>query len=138
MKKTFYLIGLFISLAAITKAQGYKYELVREYFKDHGYAIGQEWNCPLKEGEYFTKTFKFESGITYDIVALSEDNDVLDVDMQLFEDGELYTGDTKSSAYAEVAFTPQEDRTLTIKTKNYSSKTPYYASKVYFMIAYKY
>ncbi len=141
MKKTLFIIGLFISLATITNAKplpGVTYNSVRLLLQSYGYGIGQEWSCPLEQGEYFTKTFTFDAGVQYDIVALSEDMDVTDVDIEILTpDGYEYDKDTSTDRFAEVNFTPSYTRTLTIKVKNYSSNTPNYGSKVYFMIGYK-
>lgn len=123
--------------AAAVKAQS-KHDVVVATLKLMGYSIGQEWNCPLKEGQYFTKTFKFDEGVNFDIVALSEDGDVRDVDMEILSPyGTPLLKDTRSDNYAEVNFTPDYTRSLTIKVKNYSSDAPNYASTVYFIVAYK-
>jgi hypothetical protein len=141
MKKFLLVAAVLISFSSISFAQsstGFTYNFIRGYCQGLGYSIGQEWNANLAQGDYFTKTFTFDEGVEYDIVALSEDNDVQDVDIQILTpSGDVYTQDTKTSAYAEVNFTPSYTRTLTIKVKNYRSRTPNYASKVYFMIAYR-
>lgn len=138
MKKNLFALGICILLSFISKGQGITYNFIREYCIGLGYSIGQEWNSNLKQGQYFTKTFTFYSGTEYDIIALSEDEDVLDVDIEITTpSGDIYEKDTKTNAYAEVNFSPSFDRSLTIKVKNYSSRTPNYASKVYFFIAYK-
>jgi len=142
MKKTFYFIAILISLSSFSKAQpsgtGFTYNFIRGYCIGLGYGIGQEWHSSLEQGQYFTKTFTFNRDVEYNIIALSEDLDVLDVDIQVYTDsGDIYAEDTSSDRFAEVNFTPSYTRTLTIKVKNYSSNTPNYASKVYFLIAYK-
>ena len=138
MKKVIFVIGLLIAFSSISRAQGYTYNFVRNYAQGMGYGIGQEWNSQLQQGQYFTKTFTFDRNVQYDIIALSEDGNVLDVDMEvLTPSGALYDRNTRSGRFAEVTFTPGYDRTLTILVKNNSSNTPYNASKVYFLVAYK-
>ena len=138
MKKFLFVIGMLIAFASASKAQGYAYTYIRNYAQGMGYGIGQEWNCGLSQGQWFTKTFTFNAGVTYDIIALSDDGSVLDVDMEILTpSGYLYDRNNRTGKFAEVIFTPTYDRNLIIKVKNNSSETPYYASRVYFMIAYK-
>lgn len=138
MKKFLFVIGMLIAFASASHAQGYAYTYIRNYAQGMGYGIGQEWNCGLEQGQSFTKTFNFKSGVTYDIVALSDDGSVLDVDVEILTpSGYLYDRNSRTGKFAEVVFTPTYDRNLTIKVKNNNSETPYYASRVYFMIAYK-
>lgn len=137
MKKFIILTGLLFMTAAAVHAQS-KYNVIVATLKLMGYSIGQEWNCPLKEGQYFTKTFTFDEGVNFDIIALSEDGDVRDVDMEILTPGGYtYAKDTRTDNYAEVNFTPTFTRELTIRVKNYSSDAPNYASTVYFIVAYK-
>jgi hypothetical protein len=136
MKKLVILTGLLFMTAAAVHAQT-KGEVVEATLKLMGYSIGQEWNCPLKEGQYFTKTFKFDEGVNFDVIALSEDGNVQDVDMEILSPlGIPLLKDTRSG-YAEVNFTPNYTRSLTIKVKNYNSDTPNNASTMYFIVAYK-
>lgn len=138
MKKVLFIIGLLICISSICRAQGFTYNYIRNYAQGMGYNIGQEWNSQLQEGQYFTKTFTFDRNVQYDIIALSEDGNVLDVDMEILTpSGYVYDSNNRSSRFAEVVFTPSYDRTLTIKVKNCSSCSPYYASKVYFIVAYR-
>jgi len=137
MKKFIALTGLLFTTAAAVHAQS-KYNVVVATLKLMGYSIGQEWHSQLKEGQYFTKEFTFNEGVNFDIIALSEDGDVQDVDMAIFNPGgERVAKDTRTDNYAEVNFTPSYTRDLTVEVKNYRSYTPNYASTVYFIVAYK-
>ncbi|MBS1521821.1 MAG: hypothetical protein JST50_12540 [Bacteroidetes bacterium] len=138
MKKFLFVIGMLIAFASVSKAQGYAYTYIKNYAQGMGYGIGQEWNAGLEQGQYFTKTFTFNAGVQYDIIALSDDGNVLDVDIEILTpSGYLYDRNSRTGKFAEVVFTPTYDRTLTIKVRNCGSETPYYASRVYFMVAYK-
>lgn len=138
MKKSIYLSAMLVLFVSFVQAQSFRYNFYKGYFQGLGYDIGQEWHGDLKQGQYYTKTFNFNRYLEYHIVALSEDDDVEDIDMHVYTSyNSVYMKDDDESALAEVAFTPSFDRSLTIKVKNYSSSTPNYASRVYFFIAYK-
>jgi len=138
MKKTILILVVLISLFQTTHAQGEKYRVAKNYYIKKGYSIGQEWYNDLEQGQYFTKSFSFENNAEYAVVALSEDNDVRDVDIEILTAaGDIYEKDTQVDALAIVSFTPSFTRNLTIKVLNYRSRTPDYASRVYFFVAYR-
>ncbi|HTD42443.1 MAG TPA: hypothetical protein VK671_17560 [Mucilaginibacter sp.] len=138
MKKFLFVIGLLIAFASVSHAQGFTYSYIKNYAQGMGYGISQEWYAPLEQGQHFSQSFNFHANTQYDIIALSEDGNVLDIDLEVVTPlGYEYASNNRSSRYAEVTFTPAYDCTLTVKVKDCSSYSPYYASRVYFMIAYK-
>jgi|GEM_PF-1975540 len=138
MKKTTTILVLLLSFFQTTHAQGERYRIAKNYYLNKGYSIGQEWYNDLKQGQYFTKSFLFKKYTEYAVVALSEDTDVQDVDIEILTAADdIYEKDTQTDALAVVNFTPSFSRNLTIKAINYRSGTPNYASRVYFFVAYR-
>ncbi len=93
----------------------------------------------LKEGgstSWWYRTFR--SDREYAVVAFSEDGDVDDVDLEIQTgSGYAFKRDVLIDALPIVTFSVGYDRQLRIKMTNYSSSTPNYASKCYFMIFYR-
>ena len=104
----------------------------------NGYSISTDRYADLKQGQTTSYTRTFYEGTEYLIFGLSDDNDVLDVDIYLYRmDGTEYDKDTDSESVAVVEFYPSFTREMKVTVKNYSSLTPNYASRCRIIIAYK-
>jgi len=135
---TIILALLFLSISITAGAQGTVYNFVKGYGQGLGYSIKGEYHCNLKQGEACTQKLTFYKGSDYDVLAFSEDGDVQDIDVKILTSyNTTYVEDNSAKDYAEVTFSPSFTRSLTIRVKNYSSNTPYYASKIYFIVFYK-
>jgi len=85
---------------------------------------------------YYYKTFY--AGLTYGILAFSDDGDVQDVDIYTYySDGTLFMKDTSNANYAALDFVCYSNTTLKIVIKNYKTNTPDYPSVCRFFVAYK-
>jgi hypothetical protein len=126
------------SVLAFSQSGSSEYRQVLSLLKDKGYSISTEQVADLKQGEtaYHFKTFY--KNLDYVIVAMSDDDDVTDVDVYLYEeDGDEYTKDTDTKNVAVVKMSPLLTRDMKVVIKNYASNSPNYASKCRFVIAYK-
>ena len=131
-------VMLSISVFAFSQNGTSDYNEVLSLLKDKGYTISTEQVADLKQGEtaYHFKTFY--NNLDYVIVAMSDDDDVSDVDIYLYEDnGDEYTKDTDTKNVAVVKMSPLVTREMKIVIKNYASNSPNYASKCRFVVAYK-
>lgn len=138
MKKFLLMLTLLlVSVVGFSQSQRY-YEL-KAFYLDRGYNIGNEQNFKCVQGSSFYSIMNFSPSSQYVVVAMSDDSDVLDVDVYLYySDGTLFMKDTDSSNIAIISFncTSYVNNTK-IYVKNYSSRTPNYASTLRFFIAYK-
>ena len=138
MKLLFSFFALLLSLSAFSQAQSPLYRQVKDLLIDDDYVIGQERFSNIAQGGSFTNSFTFFAGTTYMIAAVSDDEDVTDVDLAvLYSDGSACVEDKDASRIAEVTFTPSFTRTLKVLVTNYRSDDPYYASRCRFVIGYK-
>lgn len=135
MKKLLIALTLFaVSLTAMSQTN---YETYKNYCRNYGWNIGNEQYANLVQGSSAYTYMNFTSGSTYKIVACSNDNDVTDVDVYVYlSDGTLFMKDTDSSALAIVTFNCTYSQQVKIVIKNYSSRTPLYASTIRYFIAY--
>ena len=128
---------LLVSLVGFSQSQRY-YEL-KNYYRGLGYSIGNEKYQTCIQGASFYSYMNFSPSSEYVIVAMSDDSDVLDVDIFMYySDGSLFMKDSDSSNLAIISFSCSSYVNNTIiYVKNYSSTTPNYASTLRFFIAYK-
>lgn len=137
MKKLLF-ISCFILSTTLALAQGNSYREVKAYLRREGYTISNDLYADLRQGNtsYYHKTFY--AGLSYIIVALSDDRDVRDVDVCLYEsNGDKYECDTDTEVAAAITFSPSFQRTMRVEIINYRSNTPNYASRCRYIIAYK-
>lgn len=135
MKRIVIFLFLFVSIKSYCQSS---YSELKAYLKNQGYSISTEQYADLKQGETAGHTKEFYKGTSYVIVAMSEDNDVKDVDIYLNNlDGSEYLKDTDTESVAVIKFDPSFTRSMRVVVKNYRSDTPYYASRCRFIIAYK-
>ena len=115
-----------------------RYEKVRHVYRSLGYNIGLEEFANLKEGSFGYSTVNFEAGSRYEIVAVSNDTDVKDIDLYVYyPNGELFMEDTDNSNLSVVSFNCTYSQSMKIIIKNYSSLTPNFASTIRYFIAWK-
>jgi len=107
--------------------------------RDDGWTLANDRVADLKEGDSTPWWYRtFSQDLTYKIAAFSEDDDVLDLDLEVrYPDGTLYKKDVELDPVAVVVFTPSVDRYLKIKITNYESDTPYYASECKYLVFFK-
>ena len=134
------LITAFLCLVVSTTAMGQSahYRELKAYLINEGFSISTEQYADLAQGETAGHTKTFYKGTSYVIIAVSDDNDVRDVDIYLNNtNGGEYDKDTSTESYAVLKFEPSFTRDMRIVIKNYASNTPYYSSRCRFIIAYK-
>src|SRR3569833_128362 len=111
-------VMLFISAMGFAQSGSSEYRQVLALLKDKGYSISTEQVADLKQGEtaYHFKTFY--KNLDYVIVAMSDDDDVTDVDVYLYEeDGDEYTKDTDTKNVAEVKLSRLVTRDMKVVIK---------------------
>ena len=135
MKKLLFILTLLV--VSLTTFSQTTYDTYKDVYRSYGWNIGNEQYANLIEGGKAYTYMNFTSGSTYHIVACSNDEDVTDVDVYVYlSDGTLFTKDTDSSAIAIVKFTCTYSQQVKIVITNYASRTPAYASKIRYFIAY--
>ena len=113
---------------------------VKSIMRDRGWiATADSRYAYLKEGESTTDWYRiFYSTLEYAIVAYSDDEDVLDIDLQLNDAyGEAYIKDDEFDEFSILQFTPAYTISLGIKMTNYSSIEKYLTSKCNYTIFYR-
>lgn len=89
------------------------------------------------QGESFYNYLNFTPG-EYMIVASSNDADVTDIDIYVYDAyGNLLIKDADYLSVAVTTFTVSYTQTFKVVVKNYSSYTPFYASKCTFFVAWR-
>jgi hypothetical protein len=137
MKRILLVLALVLSSMTIF-SQSQKYNDLKTLYRGYGYSIGTEQVVTLTQGQLGYTYVNFYSGYNYSIVAMSDDSDVLDVDVfTYYPSGYLFMKDSDSSNLAIVSFECTGSNQLKIVVKNYSSLTPTYASTVRYFVAYK-
>lgn len=136
--KKFLLILALMLISMTTFSQSQRYFDAKNYYRSYGYSIGLEQVVTLAQGGLGYSYVNFYSGHEYVIVALSDDSDVLDVDIfTYYPSGDLFMKDSDNSKLAIVHFECTGSNQLKIIVKNYSSLTPTYLSTVRYFVAYK-
>ena len=140
MKKILLMLSITFSLTA-TYARILSptvYDAVRNYMDSRNYTVAEDRYKDMKEGEstYLYRTFV--KGYTYIIYGFTDDEDVQDLDLYLYDsDGTRIKEDIETDARPVIFFTPSYTRELKIVLKNAESDTPYYASNCRFMVGFK-
>lgn len=140
MKKL--LLTCFIAVVTATafSQNSAQYERVVKLMKNKGWTQTDvnRW-ADLKEGGYTSWWSRhFYSALEYAVVALSDDPDVEDVDVEVRDmDDNLIAKDDDEDDVATARFTLDDAQSLKIKMTNYSSETPSYASRCRYLIFYK-
>ena len=138
MKRIILMLALVIvSLTAFSQSQRY-YDLKALYLS-YGYTIGLEEEGYVSQGNSAFTHVVFKPGVSYSLVAMSDDLDVLDLDIYVYyASGNLYVKDDDNHRIAVVNFNLNYEHTFKIVVKNYSSNTPNYRYKVRYFVAYRY
>jgi hypothetical protein len=114
------------------------YERYKALYQSYGWNIGNEQYADLVEGASAYTYMNFTSGSSYSVVACSNDNDVTDVDAFIYlSDGTLFMKDADTSAVSIMSFNCSWTQEVKIVIKNYASRTPNYASRIRYFIAWK-
>jgi hypothetical protein len=134
MKKLLLIAALLV--VSLTTFSQSNYEYYKNYCRSLGWNIGNEQYANLTQGNSAYTYMNFSSGSTYKIIACSNDNDVTDVDVFVYlSDGTLFMKDTDASSIAVVTFNCTYSQQVKIVIKNYASRTPNYASRIRYFIA---
>lgn len=138
MKKKLPLLALFVLFAATAFAQSQRYQDGVQKLKDMGYTIADEMKVNISEGMTGYSHRHFYGSLKYAIFAVSEDKDVIDLDIYVYdENGEVYEKDTDESDIAVITFKTGYDMDGKIVVKNYKSNDPDYKSLCRYVVAYK-
>lgn len=134
--KKFFLPLMCLVLGLTGYAQSPRYLEAKALLRESGYTIYDEKTYSLKKGQKASYTRQFYSSSEYVIVGLSDDGDVSDIDIKLYEtSGELYKKDTATDAVPWVSFDPSVSRSMKIEVLNYDTSTPNYASPIRLIVA---
>ena len=138
MKKKLLTITVIALTVLSISAQSLKYKSLRNEIINYGYTISLERYADLRQGNIAFDWKTFYAGYEYVIFACSDDDDVIDMDVALFDGyGNLYQEDGKNEYFAYLKLTPYLTQDMKIVVKNDISNTPYYASRCRFIVAYK-
>ena len=125
-------------LYGFSQEQSTKYKELKGYLQSKGYSISTEQYANLAQGGEATYVKTFYENTSYAIIAMSDDSDVIDVDVYLkYKNGTVYSKDTDAENVAIITFDPSYTRDMQVVIKNYSSRTPNYKSRCRFIIGYK-
>lgn len=102
-----------------------------------GLKIRTDKTAQLKEGSSTYEFLTVQSGKSYGIIAYSEEEDVRDVDIFIYDanTGELLERDETSRNHAILEFTAKKNQKLRIIVKNFDSKRRDTAYKCGYFIA---
>lgn len=139
MKKKLFLLAALIAIFGLQSfAQSDRYKDGVKKLKELGYTIADEMKVNISEGMTGYSYRKFYGSLTYAVFAISEDKDVVDLDVYVYdEDGEVVEKDADESDIAVVTFKTGTDTNGKIVIKNYKSKDPKYESLCRYVVAYK-
>lgn len=131
-------IPLLLILASTTVIAQSTISEVTSYMKILGWTKGDARYANLKEDGNTSWWYRnFHYGYEYKIIAFSEDEDVIDMELEVqYADGRAF--DYNIDEWASVYVTPLSDVvSMRIRMQNFSSLTPYYASRCNFVVYYK-
>ena len=136
--KLLLLIALITFFGLQSFAQSDRYKEGVKKLKELGYTIADEMKVNISEGMTGYSYRKFYGSLKYAVFAISEDKDVIDLDVYVYnEDGEVVEKDADESDIAVVSFKTGYDTDGKIVIKNYKSKDPDYKSLCRYVVAYK-
>jgi hypothetical protein len=113
------------------------YKEVISMLKADGYNISNEYYATLKEGETAYNFKTFYGYTNYIIVAISNDLNVSDLDLYVYNNGSLYAKDDKSDEIAVTHIYTYVSKYMKVVVKNAASDTPEDESTCRFVVAYK-
>jgi len=137
MKKILIACALMVTANQAATAQT-NYETYKKTLEDQGYTIAEDKYCDLSEGQTCKTTHTFYHGNDYKVVAFSNDGNVTDIDVYLYDsDGDQVDKDVDATDLAVVNFSPAKSGEYKIVWKNYASNTPKTESRVRCFVVYK-
>lgn len=137
MKKSILFLIICLFVVSNMKSQTPAYYQAQGMSKANGYNIGTEQYGTASQGNTVYSWLDFNPG-DYMILALSDDSDVKDVDIFVYDEyGNLVIKDADDSPVAAVAFHCDYYKRYKVVMKNYKSNDPNYASILRFYVAYK-
>lgn len=114
------------------------YSSYKNYIVSNNYTILADKYEYITEGSYIYSYKIFYAGHKYIILATSDDTDVRDIDLYLYNpDGTIFMKDNDDSNLALIQFIPAYTLEMKIAVFNIKSYTPSYSSLCKFFIAYK-
>ena len=139
--KKFLILLLFsvLSLSSFSQNPLTIYE-VKGYLTGLGYTVDDKniWSKALTQDDYFFCYKHFSPGLEYVIFAISEDGDVQDLDVYIYNsDGSVFKKDNDYSNIGLIEYSPTIDITRKCVVKNFKSNDPYYPSKCWLVVAYR-
>lgn len=136
--KTIKIFIISLTLLCSSIANASFYTEAKQMALDDGYTIVDEKYGDISEGGYIYDFRTMYAKLNYIIVAESQDADVEDVDIIVYnEDGVISHKDIDKDSIALINFTAGFTRTVKIEVINYKSKTPKYQSRCRYFVAYK-
>jgi hypothetical protein len=135
MKKL--LFGLMLLLTTVSMSAQSRYETMKNYVRSQGYNIGSEQSAAIVQGGTAYTYLNFAPS-EYMIVAVSNDEDVTDLDVAIYlPTGVVLAKDDDESSIAVATFTVYWDVQMKVVMTNYASNTPYYASTCRYFVAWR-
>jgi hypothetical protein len=137
MKKIFISITLILSLASVFAQRAEEKEF-KTLMKDLGYSWSETKSVALSEGESEYYWRSFFTGNEYAILTFSEESEVQDVDLYLYDDaGSLLKQSTSNGNFEIIEYSPLASIQVKVVIKNYDSTLESTKFKCKFMIFYK-
>jgi hypothetical protein len=138
MKKNILLFALLFIPGLQSFAQSDRYLEGVKKIEKLGYTIADEMNVNISESMTGYSYRHFYGSLNYVVFAISEDKDVTDLDVYVYdEDGEVIEKDADESDMAVISFNTGRDMEGKIVIKNYKSNDPDYKSLCRYVVAYK-
>ena len=136
--KNIYLPIVMVLIASTVFAQKTEEKEIKSLMKDLGYSWSETRSVKLMEGqsEYYWRSFF--SGNEYAVLAFSEDDNVHDIDIYLYnEEGSLIYQSKASENFDIIEFSPDMAGQVKVVIKNYDSLMTDEEYKCKFMMFYK-
>jgi len=136
--KKFLITSALLIVASMAATAQTNYDTYKQTLIDNGYTIADDKYCDLSEGQTCKAFHTFYHGNDYKVVAFSNDGDVTDIDVYLYDaDGDVVDKDADATDLAVVNFSPTKTGEYKIIWKNYASNSPKTESRVRCFVAYK-
>ncbi len=135
--KSLFVLLILVMFPVFSCCQAAIFPEVLAYMRANGFTIVSDKYAYLKQGETSSYSEAFSKGRNYIICTGSDDSNVNDTDVTVYNsDGSIYMSDNESSKAATLTFEPAFTRSMTVTMKNYASSTPNSASNIRTVIAY--
>ena len=137
MKKIYLSIFFVFSISLLFTQKSEEKDL-KALMKELGYSWSETKSVKLREGEsaYFWRTFY--SGNDYAILAFSENSNVYDLDLHIYDkEGSLIDKSITDAGFEMIEFTQSDTKQVKIVINNYKCSPDQVVYKCKFMIFYK-